>query len=395
MRETVRSRREECTGCGACVGTCPKGAITMVPDAEGFCYPCVDQALCISCDLCEKRCPVGKPKPENRLAVFGAMNRDETIRMESSSGGVFTALAQEMIGCGGVVFGAVFDETLRVEHVGAFDESELAGMRGSKYVQSDCAEAMEHAVSLLERGIPVLFSGTPCQIDGLLTRVKGKSRDLLLTVDFTCHGVPSPGVFASYLRELEKKSGKRVKRYAFRDKRNGWKDFSAVATFEDGTEYAGSQTNEPFLYGFLQNLYLRPSCAGCCDLRGNHHAADLTISDLWGAQEVCPEKDDDKGLSLVCANTQAGRRALERVAGRLTTFHVETDGLSRFNPSLSAPVQAHPKREAFFRHYEREGFNAERVMKLLSGPGRIERLAARAAHLPAGVARRLRAIIRR
>ena len=109
MRETVRSRREECTGCGACVGTCPKGAITMAPDAEGFCYPCVDQALCISCDLCEKRCPVGKPKPENRPAVFGAMNRDETIRMESSSGGVFTALAQEMIGRGGVVFGAVFD----------------------------------------------------------------------------------------------------------------------------------------------------------------------------------------------------------------------------------------------------------------------------------------------
>lgn len=395
MRETVRSRREECTGCGACVGTCPKGAITMAPDAEGFCYPCVDQALCISCDLCEKRCPVGKPKPENRPAVFGAMNRDETIRMESSSGGVFTALAQEMIGRGGVVFGAVFDEALRVEHVGAFDESELAGMRGSKYVQSDCAEAMEHAVSLLERGIPVLFSGTPCQIDGLLTRVKGKNRDLLLTVDFTCHGVPSPGVFASYLRELEKKSGKRVKRYAFRDKRNGWKDFSAVAIFEDGTEHAGSQREEPFLYGFLQNLYLRPSCAGCRDLRGNHHAADLTISDLWGAQEVCPEKDDDRGLSLVFANTQAGRRALERVAGRLTIFHVETDGLSRFNPSLSAPVQAHPKREAFFRHYEREGFNAERVMKLLSGPGCIERLAARAAHLPAGAARRLRAIIRR
>ena len=282
-----------------------------------------------------------------------------------------------------------------MEHVGAFDESELAGMRGSKYVQSDRAEAMEHAVSLLERGIPVLFSGTPCQIDGLLTRVKGKNRDLLLTVDFTCHGVPSPGVFASYLRELEKKSGKRVKRYAFRDKRNGWKDFSAVATFEDGTEHAGSQREEPFLYGFLQNLYLRPSCVNCRDLRGNHHAADLTISDLWGAQEVCPEKDDDRGLSLVFANTQAGRRALERVAGRLTTFHVETDGLLRFNPSLSAPVQAHPKRKAFFRYFEREGFDSKRVMKLLSGPGCIERLAARAAHLPAGAARRLRAIIRR
>lgn len=393
MRQTVRPSKAECTGCGACASICPKNAITMQPDAEGFCYPVVDPALCISCDLCEKRCPVGAAHEAHSVQAFGAQHKDAAVRAASSSGGVFTALARGMFARGGVVFGAAFDDRLHVEHIGAMDESELAGMRGSKYVQSDAADAIANAAALLSRGIPVLFSGTPCQIDGLLARVRGKEREKLLTVDFVCHGVPSPGVFASYIESLERAHGQRVVAYAFRDKRLGWKNFSAVATLEDGTQLSGTQTDEPFLYGFLQNLYLRPSCTQCSQLRGARHLADLTIADLWGAQDVCPERDDDTGLSLVMVNTQKGRQALREAERELTVFPMRTDALLRYNPSLEQTATAHPKRQRFFTMYAKHGFDGERVMKLLAPPGRAERIARRIAHLPAGALRRARALI--
>jgi len=265
-------------------------------------------------------------------------------------------------------------------------------MRGSKYVQSDAADAIGNAAALLARDIPVLFSGTPCQIAGLLAKVGGKQREKLLTVDFVCHGVPSPGVFASYIRSLEQAHGKRVASYTFRDKRNGWKDFSAVATFEDGSEHAGSQRDEPYLYGFLQNLYLRPSCTRCDNLRGRRHVSDITIADLWGAHEICPEMDDDKGLSLLMANTKKGKEVIKACEGALLTFRVDTAPMLRHNPSIEKPCAPHEKRKAFFAHYQKNGFDASHVMKLLSGPSKAERIVRRIAHLPKGAVRRLRAL---
>lgn len=395
-RQTVRPVKSECTGCGACVSICPVKAISMKMDEEGFLYPAVDGSKCIGCDLCEKRCPVGKPLEEHKQQVYGVRHRDEQVRGVSSSGGVFTALAREMLQRGGVVFGAAFDENLRVEHIGAFDENELAGMRGSKYVQSDAADAIANAKSLLERGIPVLFSGTPCQIAGVKAAVGSKHADLLFTVDFVCHGVPSPGVFASYLKELENKNQKRVTGYSFRDKRLGWKDFSAVATFEDGTQSVGQQRTEPYLYGFLQNLYLRPACVQCDALRGNRRMADITMADLWGAQDVCPDRDDDKGLSLVFVNTKAGRQLFDACKSQLDSFPVHsTDALLRHNPSIVHTASAHDKRRAFFHHFAKNGFDSAYVMKLLAGPGKIERIARRIAHLPKGALRRIRVLLGR
>lgn len=396
MRTTVRKVKAECTGCGACVSVCPKNAIAMKPDEEGFLYPAVDSALCVECDLCEKRCPVGKAVPKQKQKVYGVQHLDPQVRAASSSGGVFTALARGMLARGGVVFGAAFDESLRVEHIGAFDEAEMAAMRGSKYVQSDAADAIGNAASLLARGIPVLFSGTPCQIAGLKAKVGDKYADLLLTVDFVCHGVPSPGVFASYLAELEKKNGKKVVSYAFRDKRKGWKDFSAVAVFEDGSEHSGDQRTEPFLYGFLQNLYIRPSCVQCTEYRGMQRLSDLTMADLWGAEKSCPDKDDDTGLSLVFVNTPRGMDALDKCAREIRRFSAETtDLMRRVNPSIWKPAKDHEKRKAFFALYKKRGFDSERVMKLLSGPGRIEKIIRRIAHLPFGAARRLRVLFGR
>lgn len=393
MRQTVLQDKTACTGCGACVSICPKGAIAMRADEEGFLYPAVDSAMCVGCDLCEKRCPSGHRPAETSPLVLGAQHKDEAIRKASSSGGVFTALAKTMLAKGGVAFGAAFDPSLRVEHIGAFDETELKEMRGSKYVQSDAADAIANAAALLEREILVLFSGTPCQIAGLLAKVGKKHRERLLTVDFVCHGVPSPGVFASYIQSLEAERGKRVVAYTFRDKRHGWKDFSAVATFEDGSEHVGSQRDEPYLYGFLQNLYLRPSCTRCEHLRGRYHPSDITIADLWGAQEICPERDDDTGLSLVMANTKRGRAALEECSAMLTTFRTELKPMLRANPSIEVPAKAHEKRARFFAEYKKNGFDPQRVMKLLAGPTKMERIARRIAHLPKGALRRLRRLL--
>ncbi|MFR5787045.1 MAG: Coenzyme F420 hydrogenase/dehydrogenase, beta subunit C-terminal domain [Christensenellales bacterium] len=267
-------------------------------------------------------------------------------------------------------------------------------MRGSKYVQSDAADAIGNAVSLLKRDIPVLFSGTPCQISGLMAALGGTKTDKLLTVDFVCHGVPSPGVFASYLAELEKERGSRVRAYAFRDKRLGWKNFSVVATFENGETHTGTQTTDPYLYGFLQNLYLRPSCHECGQLRGKRHAADITLADLWGAETICPERDDDTGLSLVMTHTQKGRQALDAIGAQVTRFAVQNmESMTRMNPSLVQPSKPHDKRAAFFKRYRSHGFESERVMKLLRGPSAAERAAKRIAHLPAGAMRRIKNLI--
>ena len=362
----------------------------MQPDEEGFLYPVVDQALCISCDLCEKRCPVGHEHPEKDVKMLGAQHKDGEVRRQSSSGGVFTELARNMIEKGGAVFGAVFDDNLRVEHIGAIDEAEFSAMRGSKYVQSDAAEGIANAAALLARGMPVMFTGTPCQVDGLLAAVKKRDRDNLLTVDFVCHGVPSPGVFASYLQELERMHGQRVVAYTFRDKRLGWKNFSAVATLADGSEVTGTQTDEPFLYGFLQNLYLRPSCGQCHALRGKRHMSDITIADFWGSQEICPERDDDTGLSLVLINTEKGKRAIEEAGMQLLTFDADTEQMLRYNPGIEVTAVMHKKRDAFFKFYQRHGFDSQKVMKLLAPPSRLRYIVFRILHLPVGALRRIK-----
>ena len=387
MRTTVRARKADCTGCGACVSVCPKNAIRMRQDEEGFLYPSVDGARCVGCDLCERRCPAGKGGALGVPEAFGAFHADSGVRRESSSGGVFDALAERTLASGGAVFGAVFGEAFAVEHVGAVSRGQMLPMRGSKYVQSDTADALPAAADLVRRGLPVLFSGTPCEVAGLYALLDGRRPENLLTVDFVCHGTPSPGVFCAYLRMLQARFGSPLVSYSFRDKRLGWKNFSVAARFEDGQEHTGTQTDEPYLLGFLRNLYLRPSCHDCTALRHGGHYADLTLADLWGAGQVCPERDDDAGLSLVLCNTARGKAAFE-ACGPLEHFAIgEVERLSLANPSLFAPAAPHPRRAAFFRAYRRYGFREEDVRRLLF-PGRLSRALERIRRAPKAALRR-------
>ncbi|MBQ8091987.1 MAG: Coenzyme F420 hydrogenase/dehydrogenase, beta subunit C-terminal domain [Clostridia bacterium] len=388
MRTTVQSDPVRCTGCGACVSICPQHAVSMMPDAEGFLYPKVDGEKCIGCNLCEIRCPSGRTEQRSEPKMLGGSVQDEQLRMQSSSGGLFTSLAVQMIRRGGVVFGTVMNESLTAEVVGVFSEEALSGIRGSKYVQSQSADAIANAADLVEKGIPVLFSGTPCQVAGLYARLKGGHPSNLITVDFVCHGTPSPGVFAAYISELERIHGSKAVSFAFRDKRLGWKNFSTVGQFEDGSMETVTQLTDPYMRGFLSNLYLRPSCHEC-HLRFDTLPADLTIADLWGADKLYPERDDDTGLSLLLIHSEAGKAYFES-CGNLDMFPIDSaEPFKRVNPSLFGPSVPHKKRERFFALYRKHGFSFDDINRLLAPPGRLQKTAEWIAHLPGAVKRRL------
>lgn len=310
-----------CCGCDACVQRCPKSCITMREDNEGFLYPEVDREVCIDCGLCEKVCPVIHQEEKRKpLAVYAVKHKDDKIRISSSSGGAFTALAESVIDEDGVVFGARFDEDWSVFHDYTDTKEGLAAFRGSKYVQSRIGDSFKKAEYFLKAGRKVLFSGTPCQIAGL-KRFLRKEYDNLLTVDFICHGVPSPGVWREYLKEETarqcggkntvlshpniKERDARIESISFRDKRLGWKKYSFALTLSVPNGHGAKNTvllSEPlnkniFLRGFLTDLYLRPSCHAC-PAKSFKSGSDITIGDFWGVQYVMPEIDDDKGVSV-------------------------------------------------------------------------------------------------
>lgn len=317
-------QKSDCCGCNACTQICPKQCISMKEDTEGFLYPHINKEICIDCNLCEKVCPVihqGTPRTTDK--VYAAKNKNENIRLQSSSGGVFTLLAEEVIAKGGVVFGAKFNEEWEVVHDFTETQEGLAGFRGSKYVQSHIRDNFKKAQDFLKQDRIVLFSGTPCQIAGLKNFLR-KEYNNLITVDFICHGVPSPQIWNRYLTETcekivktgEKNSvsssllGREIKPYieaiSFRNKILGWKKFSFFLKL-NSTILQGEKNTEGlleplgkniYLKGFTRNLYLRPSCHHC-PAKSFKSQSDYTLADFWGIQKFYPQFNDDKGVSVL------------------------------------------------------------------------------------------------
>lgn len=358
------SKKQDCCGCSACVQRCPRHCISMKEDAEGFLYPDVDMTQCIDCGICEKVCPWLNLHEKSKIQdVLGAKNIDRKERMESSSGGVFIALAKKVIENGGVVFGAVFNECWEVVHTYAENLKDVRSMMGSKYMQSRMENSYREAEGFLKRGRTVLFTGCPCQITGLHNYL-GKEYHNLISVDFLCHGVPSPGVWRKYLTEVSTSFPKEINGISldfstkitgidFRNKQqSGWKNFYLTITgLSNGTEkvlLSDKHKNNPFMKGFLGDLYLRPSCYNCKCKNGASHS-DLTIADFWGISSIMPDFDDDKGVSLVLVNTDKGRNvlALCDLEIRKSTL----DDARRFNGGFKETVIIPPKRDAFFHHY--------------------------------------------
>lgn len=363
--------KQDCCGCSACVQRCPKHCITLKEDGEGFLYPHVNSDECIDCGLCEKVCPeLHHGERHIPLEVYAARNKDESIRMQSSSGGIFTLLAEKVIQEGGVVFGAAFDVNWEVMHTYAETMEGLVDFRGSKYMQSRIGTAYQDAEYFLKQGRKVLFSGSPCQIKGLKLFLR-KNYDNLIAVDFICHGVPSPKVWREYLKEtIARKSGKNsvlpypipckigIDTVDFRSKSTGWKKYSFALTLSETSVEGVKNTvllssvfsENPFMRAFLADLILRPSCYSCPSKSGRS-GSDLTIADYWAIPQVAPEFDDDKGVSLVLVQTEKGKsfyQSLKEKTTFIVTSYQEAQGA---NGGFKEKTPMHPKRSRFFTEF--------------------------------------------
>ena len=357
--------KHKCCGCTACVSVCPKGCISMSEDKEGFLYPVVDSVKCIDCGLCEKVCPVLHPlNNESEPLVYAAINNDESIRMQSSSGGIFTLLAESVIDKGGVVFGACFDRNWNVVHNYTETKEGLAKFRGSKYVQSNVGKSFSQVKAFLDAGRIVLFSGTPCQVAGLKNYLR-KPYPILLTVDLVCHGVPSPDVWRKYLEETvcraygikKNKPAVNLCDYIsdikFRAKDKGWKKFSFKIEYKDGRTEMNPFYENPYMNIFLSNLSLRLSCY-VCPVKLHNLQSDITLADFWGVDKIDNEIDDNKGCGLLLIHN---RDKLDLLFGmNCKLFRHQLDEVVEYNPSILCSVDEPINRNFFWTVYYKQFF---------------------------------------
>lgn len=286
-----------CTGCGLCKAACPKQAISMKPKWFGFLYPSINEQ-CIHCNLCEKNCPIKDIKTQTVLDSYVGYTKD-SIRLNESSGGVFSQVSKYVLSQNGIVFGAAFDKDWNV--IITYTETDITPMLGSKYVQADVKETYKECKEFLEQGRIVLYTGTPCQIYGLKGYLKN-DYDNLITIDIFCHGVPSPTIWQRYLKSF----GKEIISINFRDKRNSWETYNFTIKFKDGTEFTEPYNKNKYMMLFLENKILRKSCF-YCDMRSNSKA-DISIGDAWGIQS---HLNDHKGLSDIIIHTEKGKKIIE------------------------------------------------------------------------------------
>ena len=366
--------REACSGCTACKAICPKDAITMVADEEGFLRPQVDAAKCVGCHRCEQVCPVLHPgEPDVAPICYAAYTKDENLRLKSSSGGLFTELAKPIIAAGGGVFGGVWGRpTLKAIHAKAETLEALAEMRGSKYVQSDLRETFRGAKTGLLAGRQVLFSGTPCQIAGL-NAFLGKRYDNLLLVEIICHGTPSPRVLEAYLGAQEKRLRCDITEIFFRSKRvlrarQG--DMLEIHRADGGVEMCPLGESS-YAQAYFGQLCSRLSCYQC-SAREGRSGADMTIGDFWGIEKVRPEWQDPRGVSVVVVHSARGRSVLSDLAtkSKIVLSAVDSHAALQGNPSYARDFLPARKRRMFLRMCSSVHFDCQ-VVRCLRGPWAI------------------------
>lgn len=335
----------------------------MIQDMQGFLYPIVDKAKCIDCKLCEKVCPIINAKAEHKpLSVFAAKNDNEDVRMHSSSGGIFTALAEFVIDKGGVVFGACFNEDLEIQHGYVETKSDIKKLQGSKYVQSKIGNTFKQVDNFLRDGRMVLYSGTPCQIAGLKKYLRFENTNLI-TVEIVCHGVPSPLIWKEYVNKVQLSCKENIVNVLFRDKCSGWRGYSVNFIDKNNNsmllETAGKNM---YMNGFLKNLFLRPSCFDC-KFKIKNSEADFTIGDFWGVEKFLPSFDDNKGVSVVMVNTEYAKEILEKCSN-LIIRSIDFSMAWRENLSIlkCTNKKDEPKSVLFWIEYNTKGLSAIKAL---------------------------------
>ena len=350
MEKTIyQVSHDQCTGCGACYNICPVNAIEMRPDSEGFLFPVIDETKCVHCGKCLAACPAHSPVYENAetpecYAVMG----DDTLRKKSSSGGVFSMLADWILEQGGAVCGAAYtDDYYAVEQILVKSKEELHKLRGSKYVQSNTGEIYKEVKACLKQGMPVLFTGTPCQIAAVNSYLS-KPYENLYTVDLVCHGVPSPAVYKAFVKEQEEKHNSKAVRVSFRDKDIVKWDVSTAIDFADGQQYRKKRNECAYMKSFLSLLTLR-KCCGHCPFAKLPRQGDMTIADFWDIHRFNPKYDDRKGTSLVLPNNEKGKIMLEALRKRAKLCSkAPLEHAIKYNAQLKYSSLLHGRRGRFY-----------------------------------------------
>ncbi len=343
------SDKKKCSGCCACTNICPTDAIKMTRDHEGFSYPKVDENRCCKCGKCVSVCPYNeKWEPGEDLEIcYAAYNKNEKIRLISSSGGIFALLAKRIIEKGGIVFGAAYDDEFLVYHKGVEKEEDILQLIGSKYLQSRIGNCYRQVKERLISGQMVLFVGTSCQIGGI-KKYLGKEYNNLVCVDFICLGVPSPQIWRDYLNTFF--DNKSITYINFKDKVLGWDNFSL--TIEGSERYSKAGRNTYFFTGYFKGLYSRPSCSECIFKKGNR-VSDITISDCWGYAQIAPELKDNKGLSSIICHSVKGLEIIEEIKSEMCWKKAEVADVKKYNSNYCTSRSTGKEREVFWMDYDR------------------------------------------
>lgn len=336
---------KSCCGCGVCSNICAKKAICMQPDEEGFSYPVINNDLCVECGLCFTVCPTASEKEilNYPLLSYAAWNKNVAIRYKSSSGGLFTVIAETILDRGGVVYGASWENGLQLTHIGVEDRTGLEKLRGSKYLQSDMGTCYLEIRNHLRNNRWVCFCGTPCQVAALRLFLRN-DYERLITLDFVCHGVPSQKVFDAFVTELETRKGVRLDTFNFRDKDiNGWACNSPSSSglslrTKKRKKYAFDKAMYVYMNAFMKGMISRESCYSC-KFSQKKRVSDFTLGDFWGVREVFPDmKDAAKGVSMLFANTEKSRDFLANIQESVVLQSCPVDEVAARNHNLNHPT---------------------------------------------------------
>lgn len=359
---SISDHPSHCYGCSSCEFICPKNAISLYADEKGFLYPQIDKEKCINCGLCLRACPINKENElkNQRIDNCYAIKNSDEIRRKSSSGGIYTALTDRIFDIGGVCIGAIYNEDFKVIYNIAYNKEERDNQRGSKYIQSYMSPVvLDNLLGIVRSHRSVIISGTPCQIAAIRSLLNIQKIDIanVLFIDIVCHGTPSPKIWREYLLEIERTHSSKIKSYTFRDKDKGWRGYHVRIELENGKVLEGTNETDSFVSMFKENLTLRDSCFSC-PFASMERCGDITIGDFWGIEGIDASFSDNKGVSMVFANTEKGKKYLT-----MTMHDMEVKEFSSrvvTQPNLSMPSQVSFSYRRFWRVYKSKGYKGIR-----------------------------------
>lgn len=351
-------RKADCCGCSACYNACTHNAICFKSDNEGFRYPEVIEDRCIECGLCEKVCPIinrdATLRRVTNKTIFACRLTDDTVLKRSSSGGAFPAIALTILNKGGIVVGATYTSDMEVTHIIIETPQDIVKLQGSKYVQSNLEHIFIDIRTLLKGGRLVLFSGTPCQVDGL-KHFLIKDYPNLITVDIVCHAVASPRVFHDYVDFVSKQHGDRLSWINMRDKdKRGWGHvYSQKLCFKKKGEVIDSPKVVGWNFLYFSQFFNRPSCHEC-RYANLDRPGDFTISDLWDDNNTLPDFKDSRGASMMMLNTERSIELFNEIKTRIVFCEIPLE--TALQPNLQGPTSYREDRDTFWSYYHKHGF---------------------------------------